>query len=255
METVICLIIIGVALFQIHRLLGEMADAGASLFQEFACPVTPQKATVTRSKYFATGGNVNNNNNNSNGKTSAFATAAAKAGFKQTQSSLPEISDVPATPRVPVELSAREWIDSMTDELRFKCCLVNCAPLMAFAREKYGDAGIGGMTTTQVRAWLKKNPEHIPRPFRDIPFHIDHIIPDLCAGSLLNWPSNFMLVPKSVNLYFGSNVSAEKKRFVGKGGWQAASDFARWAGLKARAHVPYGQFDPISDHFLASRSR
>lgn len=224
-----------------------MADAGASLFQEFACPVTPRKTTVTRSKYFAT---------DSNGtKTSAFATAAANAGFKQTQSTLPEISDIPATPRVPVEPTAREWIDSMTDELRFQCCLVNCAPLMAFAREKYGDAGIGGMTTTQVRAWLKKNPEHIPHRFRDTPFHIDHIIPDLCAGSLLNWPSNFMLVPKSVNLYFGSNVSAEKKRFVGKGGWQAASDFARWAGLKARAHVPYGQFDPISDHFLASRSR
>ena len=185
--------------------------------------------------------------------TSAFLAKALEVGFKQSdsESKLPDIAEPEKLP----EPTAQQYIHNMTDTLRFQCCLCNCPQLMQHAREKYGDAGTGGMTTTQVRAWLKRNPEHIPPYFQDTAYHIDHIIPDLCGGSLLNWPSNFMIVPKSVNLYFSSHVTAEKKKFVGKAGWQAAADFARWAGLKGRCYVPYGQFDPVGDHFLASRSR
>jgi hypothetical protein len=153
----------------------------------------------------------------------------------------------------PSECEALDYINNMTNQLRFECCLVNCAPLMRYAKEKYGAAGKGGITTAQVRKWLTLHPHHIPSSFRGRTFEIDHIIPDVCGGS--NWPSNYMIVSKAVNLYFGSNLCKKKKRFVGKAGWRAASDFARWTSLKARAFVEFGAFDPVADHFLVARSR
>ena len=213
--------------------------------------VTKSRATLqgdetdaTVSKYFS-----------NPSSTSKFASAALRTGFKQTESNLPEPEDISDLVEPPPEPTAREWIDSlMTDQLRFECYLGNCAPLMKHARENYGTAGQGGMSTTQVRNWLKRNPEHIPAALRDIKWHIDHVVPE-SLNPVANWPSNYFIMSTKVNLYFGKYITKEKIAYVGKSHFQMASEFCRWCGLKSKAYIEYKQHDAVTDHFLVQRSR
>jgi len=184
---------------------------------------------------------------------SKFALAAIDAGFEPTESKLPDVSEMPFEIKLP-EPTAEQWINNMTDITRFQGYLGNCAPLMKHAREKYGGAGQGGMSTTQVRAWLKKNPEHIPDAFKSIKFHIDHIIPE-SLNPVANWPSNYFVMPTNVNLHFGKYVNKDKLSYIGRHNFQSASEFCRWCGLKSLAHVEFKQHDPVSDHFMVRRGR
>ena len=153
------------------------------------------------------------------------------------------------------EPTAREWIDSLiTNELRTLCYLGGCAPLMTYAKEKHGSQGQGGMTTAQVRAWLKKNPDCVPHALRNVAWHIDHIVPE-CYNPLGNWPTNFFIMPKTVNLYFGKYLTQEKIKYVGTSHFKSASEFCRWSGLKTKGLLEYKQHDPVTDHFLVQRSR
>lgn len=136
---------------------------------------------------------------------------------------------------------------------QFAAYLGNVAPLMLHARERYGQPGSGGMTTRQVRAWLNAHPEFIPAHLAGIEWHVDHIIGDNVGGH--NWPANYFLMPKNVNLYFGAWLTLEKRRYVGIPAWSAATGFTVWATQKARATLPFGAYDPIEDKFLSKRSR
>jgi len=141
----------------------------------------------------------------------------------------------------------------LTKEQQFACYLGNCAPLMLYARERYGDAGAGGITTRQVRAWLKANPEYIPEHLRGQDFHVDHVVGDGIGGH--NWPLNYFLMPKAANLWFGGWLTIDKRRYVGMPAWTAATSFTTWCAQKSRATLPFGTFDPVSDKFLSKRGR
>lgn len=146
--------------------------------------------------------------------------------------------------KVPVPLSKPQ---------QFECYLGNCAPLMLYARERYGEPGSGGITTRQVRAWLKANPSYVPEHLRDTDFHVDHIISDGVGGH--SWPLNYFLMPKAANLWFGGWLTIEKRRYVGMYAWTAATNFTMWCAQKSRATLPFGTFDPVSDKFLSKRGR
>jgi len=141
----------------------------------------------------------------------------------------------------------------LTKEQQFECYLGNCAPLMMYARERYGDLGAGGITTRQVRAWLKANPQYIPEHLLGIEFHVDHIVGDGIGGH--SWPLNFFLMPKTDNLWFGGWLTLDKRRYVGMPAWTAATTFTMWCAQKSRATLPFGTFDPVTDKFLSKRSR
>lgn len=141
----------------------------------------------------------------------------------------------------------------LNKEQQFACYLGNCAPLMLYARERYGDAGVGGITTRQVRAWLKANPQFIPDHLRSIEFHVDHIVGDGIGGQ--NWPLNYFLMPKTANLWFGGWLTLQKRQYVGMPAWTSATNFTMWCAQKSRATLPFGTFDPVADKFLSKRSR
>lgn len=141
----------------------------------------------------------------------------------------------------------------LTKQEQFEAYLGNCAPLMNYARECYGDAGLGGITTRQVRAWLNTNPQFIPNHLQGQEFHVDHIVSDGVGGQ--NWPLNYFLMPASINLLFGSWLTIEKRRYVGMQAWSSAVNFSTWCSQKARAIMPFGKFDPVGDKFLGKRSR
>ena len=141
----------------------------------------------------------------------------------------------------------------LTKEQQFACYLGNCAPLMMYARERYGEAGVGGITTRQVRAWLKANPDFVPEHLRGVEFHIDHIIGDGVGGQ--SWPLNYFIMPKAANLWFGGWLTLEKRRYVGMHAWTAATCFTMWCAQKSRATLPFGNFDPVEDKFLSKRTR
>ena len=142
-------------------------------------------------------------------------------------------------------VDVKTYIESMTAERRFECCLANCAPLMAHARTKYGQEGSKGMSTTSVRAWLKQNPQHVPEYLKNVAFHVDHIVPDSLNGSL-NWPLNYMLVPSNVNQHFSGFYTREKEAFVGKHNVKIAKEFAKWVTLQSKTRVEYGKYDPVT---------
>lgn len=142
---------------------------------------------------------------------------------------------------------------ALTKEQQFNCYMGNCAPLMLYARDRYGDSGTGGITTRQVRAWLKANPQFVPEHLRAVDFHVDHIVGDGVGGQ--NWPLNYFLMPKTVNLYFGVWLTIEKRKYVGMPAWTAATNFTMWCAQKSRATLPFGTFDPVADKFLSKRSR
>jgi hypothetical protein len=215
-----------------------------------------EEQLVTESKYFQSDPCPSPMKSRPPSRRSVFKQVAIESGFQEgkLESNLPERPTDEFKSEEAV-IPAELYIKNMTDSLRFECCLGNCAPLMQFARENYGNLGQGGMKTSQVRAWLKKNPEHIPFEFRGgAKFHIDHVIPE-AFNPICNWPINYMIMPASVNLHFGKYVTAEKIKFVGKENFQAASEFARWCGLKSLAHVEFRQHDRMTDHFLVQRSR
>lgn len=142
---------------------------------------------------------------------------------------------------------------ALTKEQQFESYLGNCAPLMLYARDRYGESGVGGMTTRQVRAWLKANPQFIPAHLVDIDFHVDHIIGDNVGGH--SWPLNYFLMPKAVNSWFGGWLTVEKRKYVGMPAWSAATNFQMWCSQKARSSLPFGSFDSVDDKFLSRRSR
>lgn len=160
------------------------------------------------------------------------------------------LDDAPAD-RPVSQVSSRP--PALTKDQQFDCYLGNCAPLMMHARERYGDAGTGGMTTRQVRAWLKINTQYIPAHLQHCDFHVDHIVGDGIGGQ--NWPLNYFLMPKTANLYFGGWLTIEKRQYVGMPAWTAATNFTTWCSQKSRATLPFGSFDPVSDKFLSKRSR
>lgn len=155
-------------------------------------------------------------------------------------------------PELMAAQTAREPIP-LTKEEQFASYLGNCAPLMMYARERYGDAGVGGITTRQVRAWLKANPQYIPEHLRGADFHVDHLVSDGVGGH--NWPLNYFLMPKAANLWFGGWLTIEKRRYVGMPAWTAATNFSSWCSQKSRATLPFGVFDPMTDKFLSKRNR
>ena len=158
-----------------------------------------------------------------------------------------------------IDRAARERAPSLrqphvlTTEQQFACYLGNCAPLMLHARERYGDAGTGGMTTRQVRAWLKANPQYIPEHLRSVDFHVDHIVSDGIGGQ--NWPLNYFLMPSETNLWFGGWMTLQKRQYVGMPAWTGATNFSMWCAQKSRAVLPFGTFDPVADKFLSKRGR
>lgn len=141
----------------------------------------------------------------------------------------------------------------LTKQEQFQAYLGNCAPLMNYARRCYGDDGLGGITTRQVRAWLTANPQFIPDHLQGQEFHVDHIVSDGVGGQ--SWPLNYFLMPASINLLFGSWLTIEKRRYVGIPAWSSAVNFSTWCSQKARAVLPFGKFDPVGDKFLGKRSR
>ena len=114
------------------------------------------------------------------------------------EAELPELMAAQTARDRPVSPSIRSP-QPLSKEQQFSCYLGNCAPLMMHARERYGDVGTGGITTRQVRAWLKANPRFIPEHLRGIDFHVDHIVGDGIGGQ--NWPLNYFLMPKACLLY------------------------------------------------------
>ncbi len=48
--------------------------------------------------------------------------------------------------------------------------------LIKYAKEKHGTTG--GRSSTQLKKWLKKNPDFIPRWLRETEWAVDHIISD-----------------------------------------------------------------------------
>tara|TARA_B100000482_G_C12559489_1_gene279500 strand:+ start:117 stop:989 length:873 start_codon:yes stop_codon:yes gene_type:complete len=125
----------------------------------------------------------------------------------------------------------------------------NIPELISYAKGKHG--ANGGMSTTQVQNWLKKNPDFIPSWLRgaDVEIAVDHILSDNWGGQ--PWPYNYFLMPKADNSHFGSNVEADKKKYVGNHASQTASSFARWARKKVRAtaSIDYSTFDPVGAQY------
>ena len=240
----ICVLFIAIAVKNIAQLVREMTDATNSLFEEYACTVTPRRRTTT-SKYFATP------------TTSKFASAAIKSGFKQTRSSLPDLSDQNEMPveyktsAAVLQLTAQEWMNNMTDTMRHEMYLGNIPELVKHSNEKYPN----GMSTRQVRAWLQKpeNSHHVPKYLEGTNWAIDHIVSDSIGG--ISHPYNFFLLPRVLNNAFSGWATLEKRRCVGTAAWGRALDLQRWYSLKARALVDLSVFDPVTDHALVQRSR
>ena len=103
------------------------------------------------------------------------------------------------------------------------------------------------MSSTQVKIWLKKNPDFIPRWLRETEWAVDHIISDKLGGH--PWPFDYFIMPNSDNSHFNQWADAEKRKYVGMHAWDTASSFARWARDAARARIDYGKFDPVTDQF------
>lgn len=144
---------------------------------------------------------------------------------------------VPATPEVAGPMSREDRLASYCG---------NNAELINFARRKHGKTG--GMSNTQVRNWLKKNPEYIPAWLKDTNWEVDHIISHAVGG--MPWPYNFFIMPKSMNAHFRQWVDAEKAAYVGADAWQMATSFAQWSRNKTRAVVDFSSFDPVGAQFV-----
>ena len=142
---------------------------------------------------------------------------------------------------------------ALTKLQQFESYAGNNPALVKLACEKYGAAGVGGMTTRQIRAFFTKHPEQLPEHLRESGYAIDHIIPDVMGG--VSYPHNYFLMSKEANAYFGAFFSLEKRQYLGMATWTSATAFATWCAQKARATIPFGAYDPVSDHFLAKRSR
>ena len=136
------------------------------------------------------------------------------------------------------------WPTSREDRLAAYCG--NMISLVTYARQKH--AKTGGMSTKQVRNWLRKNPDYVPKWLQGTDFEVDHIVSDKLGG--LPWPHNYFLMPKPINKHFGEWVDAEKARYVGDDAWQGASSFARWIRNKVRAVVDFSEFNPVGAQFV-----
>ena len=117
--------------------------------------------------------------------------------------------------------------------------------LIVFARAKYATSG--GMSTTQVKRWLEKNPSFIPRWLRGKEWAVDHVVSDKLGAH--PWPYNYFLMPKEDNSHFREWADQEKRKYVGSHAWETSSSFARWARDAARARIDYSRFDPVTDQF------
>lgn len=129
----------------------------------------------------------------------------------------------------------------------------NHPALVKLANEKYGAAGVGGMSTRQIRAFFTKHPEDLPEHLREGGYVVDHVVPDVIGGQ--NFVFNYFLMSKEANFYFGAFFSLEKRQYIGMSVWSSATAFSTWCAQKARATIPFGAYDPVSDYFLAKRSR
>ena len=183
--------------------------------------------------------------------TSKILSAALNAGFKQTVSNAPDVSDgMPIEYKLP-DLTAEQWMQQMTDVMRYELYLGNIPELVKHANEKY----VNGMSTRQVRAWLSKpeNKHYIPRYLEGTNWAVDHIISDSIGG--ISHPYNFFMLPRVLNNSFSGWATLQKRQCVGMAAWSKAVDLQRWYSLKAKGLVNLSQFDPVTDHHLVQRSR
>ena len=144
----------------------------------------------------------------------------------------------------PRQTQKEEWRPELgwpTREFQLASYCGDMHELIKYAKEKHGTTG--GMSSTQVKNWLKKNPDFIPRWLRETEWAVDHIISDKLGGH--PWPFDYFIMPKSDNSHFNQWADAEKRKYVGMHAWDTASSFARWARDAARARIDYGKFDRL----------
>lgn len=183
--------------------------------------------------------------------TSKILSAALNAGFKQTVSNAPDVSDEMPVEYKALDLTVEQWTQNMTDVMRHELYLGNIPALVKYANEKY----VNGMSTRQVRAWLGKpeNKHYVPRYLDGTNWAVDHIISDSIGG--ISHPYNFFMLPRVLNNSFSGWATLQKRQCVGMAAWSKAVDLQRWYSLKAKGLVNLGQFDPVTDHHLVQRSR
>jgi hypothetical protein len=75
--------------------------------------------------------------------------------------------------------------------------------LVAYAKKNHTP---GGMSTTQVRNWLKKNKEMVPRWLQDQEWSVDHIVADKLGGP--PWPHNYFISESCRGAILHGNVGA-----------------------------------------------
>ena len=135
------------------------------------------------------------------------------------------------------------WLDH---QAQLACYCGFNVELVDFCRLYEEKKGRNGVSCQLVRKWLLRHPQYLPDKFRsDDNWHIDHIISDSNGG--IPWVLNYFIMPKSVNLHFKDLQTNEKKRYVGKTVYTAATSFAKWYRKAALIHIRCGRYDPKYD--------
>lgn len=123
-----------------------------------------------------------------------------------------------------------------TPEIQKTCYLGNQQKLLDYLKNE----NLNTMTTAQVRAWLKNNPDCIPPHLNLDDCDIDHVIAHAFGG--VDHPFNYVIMPKSVNRFFKEWLTPVKFVYVGHSVARTVKAMSRWVKETALKLLNFNAF-------------
>lgn len=135
--------------------------------------------------------------------------------------------------------------------------LGNHAALLEYARKLYeqrlssSKAGLPHFSTSDVIRFFRTNPKEMPESFSAREFGVGsddlqvcHVVSRALGGS--DWPYNYVLCTRAINVHFSKYMTREWESFVGKDAVQKAQEFAKMVATSAMQGGRMHQLSPTT---------